>query len=127
MSEDFSGAARRHWRDARLLDGERRPENADHHYGFAAECALKSALETMGYFREDEHKKHINVLWDKMQATAFQRAYPGLARLLAGRNGFSDWNADQRYDADGTISSAALQVHREYARRLLIAVQLYRG
>lgn len=127
MSEDFRDAARRHWKDACLLDEEQRQENADYHYGFAAECALKKALQTMRYFSEDEHRKHINVLWDKMQATAFQRAYPGLRCLLAGSNRFADWNVEQRYHADGAISDAAVRTHREYARRLLIAVQLYRG
>lgn len=81
----------------------------------------------MRYFREDEHRKHIDVLWNKMQATAFQSAYPGLARLLAGNNRFADWHVEQRYQPDGAISDAALRTHRDYARRLLIAVALYRG
>lgn len=127
MSEAFRDAARRHWRDACLLDEEQRSENADHHYGFAAECALKTALQTMRSFRDDEHRKHIDVLWNKMRGSAFQRAYPGLARLLARSNPFVDWGVEQRYHADGAISDAAVRTHRDYARRLLIAVQLYRG
>lgn len=126
MEEDFPAAARRHWGDAKLLDQEQRWENADHHYGFAAECALKSALQVMGSFRDD-HRRHINVLWNKMQATAFQRRFPGLASLLAGPNRFADWDVEQRYCGDGAVTQTALQGHRNYARRLLIAANLKRG
>jgi HEPN domain-containing protein len=126
MGEDFTASAERHWKDAELLDEEQRWENADHHYGFAAECALKSALQAMGAFRED-HRKHINVLWNKMQATAFQRRFPGLTRLLAGSNRFADWDVEQRYEADGAVNEDTIRAHRESARRLLIAANLYRG
>lgn len=127
MCEDYPAAAKRHWEDAALLDREQRRENADHHYGFAAECALKSALQAMGYFREDQHRKHINVLWNKMQATAFQNRFPGLAGLLSGSNRFADWDVEQRYHSDGAVTEQAMKRHRECARRLLIAVDLYRG
>ena len=127
MKEDFTAAAKRHWADAGLLDQEQRRENADHHYGFAAECALKSALQSMGSFQEDKHRKHINVLWNKMQATAFQNRFPGLARLLSGTNRFADWDVEQRYHADGVVTEVAMRAHQDCARRLLIAVNLFRG
>ena len=50
MEEDYTAAAKRHWLDADLLKDDERLENADHHYGFAAECALKSTLQSMGAF-----------------------------------------------------------------------------
>jgi hypothetical protein len=125
--EDYTAAARRHWADAELLDRKERRQNADHHYGFAAECALKVALQELGCFQEKAHRQHINVLWNKMQATAFQRSFPGLARLLSRSNRFADWDVDQRYHGDGTITEEAIKIHRDYARRLLIAVNLFRG
>lgn len=126
MKEDYTAAAKRHWKDAGLLDEEERWENADHHYGFAAECALKSALERMGFFR-DEHRKHINVLWNKMQATAFQKRFPGLVGLLSGANRFADWDVEQRYEADGAVTEEAMRAHKDCAQRLLIAANVYRG
>ncbi|WP_200347074.1 hypothetical protein [Halochromatium glycolicum] len=125
--EDYTAAARRHWADAQLLDREQRRQNADHHYGFAAECALKSALQAMGYFREEAHRKHINVLWNRMQATAFQHRFPGLVGLLAGSNRFDDWDVEQRYHGDGAVTEEAIKVHRDCAHRLLRAVGLFRG
>jgi hypothetical protein len=127
MDEDFPNAARRHWRDGETLMEQERLENADQLYGFAAECALKSALVTLGSFQEEVHRRHINELWNKMQRTSFSRRYPGLARLLTGSNPFADWEVRQRYFADGYVSDETLQRHKDRARRLLIAANLYRG
>lgn len=80
MHENYTEAAERHQHDAKLLDKYGRLDNADQLYGFAAECALKAALVQLGRFRDDQHKVHINDLWDKMQATSFQlerRGAPG--------------------------------------------------
>lgn len=44
VEEHFSSAAERHFRDAEYLQDDGRWPNADHHLGFAAECALKSLL-----------------------------------------------------------------------------------
>ncbi|OOC09740.1 hypothetical protein [Thioalkalivibrio halophilus] len=127
MDENYDEAARRHWGDARLLDERSRWENADQLYGLAAECALKSALKRAGYFREDQHRKHINVLWRKIQATAFRNQFPGLAGELAGEERFADWDVEQRYVADSAVPEAAVERHCEGARRLLVATGLFRG
>ena len=93
MKENFSNAAKRHWKDGQLLHEQKRLDNADQLYGFAAECALKYALDSLGYFRPEAHRKHINELWNKMQATAFYgaanlawsfsaRSYFGIGRYL---------------------------------------------
>ncbi|MFC3984161.1 hypothetical protein [Streptosporangium jomthongense] len=42
--DDYAHAALRHYRDAVYLHDDKRLPNADHHYGFAVECALKSLL-----------------------------------------------------------------------------------
>ncbi|PZT72338.1 MULTISPECIES: hypothetical protein [unclassified Streptomyces] len=44
VEEHFASAAERHFRDAEYLRDDGRWPNADHHLGFAAECALKSLL-----------------------------------------------------------------------------------
>ena len=127
MSEDFTAAAKRHWADAGLLAENERRENADHHYGFAAECALKFALQEMGYFRDEHRRWHIEVLWNKLRATAFQKGFPGLVGPLSADNPFADWHVDQRYQRDGAVTEEAMRKHQHYARRLLIAANLVRG
>ncbi|MFP4147703.1 MAG: hypothetical protein ACLFSI_08325 [Halorhodospira sp.] len=127
MNEDYPAAARRHWRDAALLDENRRWENADHHYGFAAECAVKSALQFMGYLREEHRSWHINVLWNKVQHTAYQRRFPQLARELSKDNCFEKWSVQQRYHCDGVVGEQEVRSHRYCAHKLLIAIGLFRG
>lgn len=48
MSTDFYDAFSRHDADADLLLENERWANADHHYGLAAECALKAASAATG-------------------------------------------------------------------------------
>jgi hypothetical protein len=127
MSEDFTAAAKRHWADAGLLAENERRENADHHYGFAAECALKYALQEMGYFRDEHRRWHIEILWNKLQAMAFQKGFPGLVGPLSANNPFSDWHVNQRYHADGMVSDQAMRNHEYWAQRLLKAAGVYRG
>lgn len=67
--ENYADAALQHWKDAQLLDKENRVENADHHYGFAAECAIKKVLIELPTFSnagtlEGSYKEHDNILWN---------------------------------------------------------------
>lgn len=127
MNENFSNAAKRHWKDGQLLHEQKRLDNADQLYGFAAECALKYALESLGYLRPEAHRKHVNELWNKMQATAFYNTFPGLARLLSGQNPYADWDTEQRYWEEGHIKETVITKHQDSVRRILIATSLYRG
>lgn len=127
--ENYSSAAVRHWKDAELLERESRIENADHHYGFAAECAVKTVLVTLPAFSASgvlsaPYKQHIHVLWDKVGHQSLQKSYPKLLAILKAVNAFSDWDVNQRYFADGKVTSAALASHKKTARRLIGAVNL---
>ena len=73
MNENYSSAAKRHWNDGETLTKRERLDNADQLFGFSAECALKSALNSLGRFQDIPRK------------------------------------------------------HKDYARRILIATNLYRG
>jgi hypothetical protein len=44
IEDHYASAAQRHFKDGAFLHDDGRLPNADHHYGFAAECALKSLL-----------------------------------------------------------------------------------
>ncbi|WP_152627977.1 hypothetical protein [Streptacidiphilus neutrinimicus] len=44
VEDHYASAAQRHFEDGVFLHDDGRLPNADHHYGFAAECALKSLL-----------------------------------------------------------------------------------
>ena len=130
--ENYANAALRHWNDAQLLEEENRVENADHHYGFAAECAIKNVLVKLSAFSSEEaleesYKKHINILWGKINYQSLQKSYPHLSALLKSNNPFLDWDVNQRYATDGMIAKAAMEIHKQSAKRLLGSVSLSGG
>ena len=130
MPEDYAIAATRHFRDAVLLEQNRRLANADQLFGFAAECAIKRALvELPGFLAGGRlapaYHKHVNHLWDSVQVQGIHKRYPNLLRVLKGLpQPFSDWSTDQRYGPDGLVEGAALKRHRQAAVRILGSVGL---
>lgn len=122
--ENYADAALRHWHDAQLLEKENRVENADHLYGFVAECAIKKVLVILPAFSttgmlEAAYKEHVNILWGKVKHQSLQKSYPALSALLKSTNQFSDWHVKQRYFSDRTISKVAMESHKKSASRLL--------
>lgn len=127
--ENYADAALRHWNDAQLLEEENRVENADHHYGFAAECAIKKVLVVLPAFSttgvlEMTYKEHVNILWYRVNNLSLQKSYPALSAYLKSTHPFSDWHVKQRYAADGEISKAAMGLHKKSASRILGSVNL---
>ncbi|MBH2020731.1 MAG: hypothetical protein I8H91_14640 [Burkholderiales bacterium] len=125
--ENYSDAAFRHWKDAKLLEKENCVENADHHFGFAAECAVKKVLVELPAFKnagmlEKSYKEHINILWEKVSHQSLQKSYPALFAILRAANSFSDWNVNQRYSEDGEITKAMMESHKKSASRILGAI-----
>jgi hypothetical protein len=124
MSPAFRDAAIRHWRDAELLEEKERFSNADHLFGFAAECALKVALSSViGVAKEEDltgrYRKHIDELWDRVRLHDLQKRFPHLCAYLSSGNRFSDWSVDQRYADDGVVTPDARKNHKLAAKRLL--------
>ncbi|RJX31123.1 MAG: hypothetical protein C4531_07950 [Desulfurivibrio sp.] len=119
----------RHWKDAELLEKDNRLENADHLYGFAAECAIKNVLVRLPSFSrngklEKSYKEHVNVLWGRVNYQNLQKSYPHLSALLKSPNPFADWDVNQRYAANDGISKTALELHKISAKRLLGIINL---
>jgi len=126
----FDVAAVRHFRDGGHLTDLRSLDNADQLYGFAAECAIKSALITLPGCLQDgdlvkRYREHVDQLWDLAALQSLQRRYPGLMAVLQGlRQPFSDWSTDQRYGPDGVVTAEVLAQHREAAKRVIGSVGL---
>jgi hypothetical protein len=129
MAEAFKESAMRHWNDASLLERNGRRANANQLYGFAAECAIKTALCQLPGFAHDgelskHYRAHINELWGKVHPQQLQKRFPTLMALLKLTNQFHDWSVDNRYAAEETVSEEAFNRHRDTARRLLGSVGL---
>lgn len=117
MSTDFYNAFSRHDTDADLLLENGRWANADHHYGLAAECALKALLLRQGIPPNNgdmpldkqygPYRKHINKLWDKYQLfMQTKNTY-----VLPMKNPFHDWSIDQRYAHENDITEQTARNH----------------
>lgn len=117
MATDFYEAFSRHDADADLLLQNGRWANADHHYGLAAECALKALLLRQGIpsdngdIRSDRqyrpYRKHINDLWDTYQSFMQTRH----AYAIPPANPFQDWDIAQRYASKTDITEQTARTH----------------
>ncbi len=130
MPEDYAVAATRHFRDGLLLEEGQRVLNADQFFGFAAECAIKSALVTLRGFLVDgtlapAYHKHINQLWDVVPLQGIQKRYRGLVAVLKSLpQPFADWSTNHRYMPDAAVDEEAMKRHRLAAARILGSVGL---
>ncbi|MCY0964707.1 hypothetical protein [Parathalassolituus penaei] len=114
---DFLNAHQRHWRDAELLFQQQRWANADHLYGFSAECGLKALMIEFGmphtdsYPEREKDRKHIDKVWCRY--STYQEGHdkgPGFA--LPATEPFSNWNASDRYAHDNQFSELDTTNHR---------------
>ena len=131
MLVDFRDAADRHWDDAGDLFGNLRLANADHLFGLSAECALKAVMLALGMKlgsggapTKQQHREHVNRLWDKFVSFANNRGgarYAGA--LLTSPNPFHDWDVSQRYEHRSRFTQAAVKKHQKAADSAMRALQ----
>ncbi|GAB2771124.1 hypothetical protein [Streptomyces daliensis] len=135
----YAYAARRHYEDAVYLHDDGRIPNADHHFGFAVECALKSLLlrhlgATMNpkkggrpspkpWVPTSDGKArdfgHLPWIWDDVALMLHGRSGSALAGLLSGSSPFEAWSVDDRY-LDGTaVVETAVAERRTSADQIL--------
>jgi hypothetical protein len=117
MAEDFLDAHNRHWTDAEKLYQANRWANADHLYGFAAECGLKSLIVVLNGSLAAGDRKHIMErtgtanAWERFEA--YRSGHPLGARFpLPSSNPFAAWHASQRYENQLSFTQATADVHR---------------
>ncbi|WP_217236005.1 hypothetical protein [Streptomyces sp. AC555_RSS877] len=135
QEDQFAAAATRHFRDADYLHKGSRLPSADHLYGFAAECAVKSLLlrfteVTMGSPKpEAPHPDdpdrtiefgHVNELVREVKVLARGRSGPALSTALDGDlRAFRRWRVHHRY-SDGTYAQTeVVDKRRDAAHRIL--------
>ncbi|MGP9846314.1 hypothetical protein [Brachybacterium sp. 107] len=123
MSIDFANAHERHQDDASYLDDTGRLANADHLYGFSAECGLKALMTLFGMpvkvsgDPEDQmNRKHIEIIWGRY--SAYTSAPYSTDYQLESENAFTDWRVSDRYAADTNVTTSRLSRHREGAKHV---------
>lgn len=125
MKTDFLDAHKRHWEDAESLYGLDRLPNADHLYGFSAECGLKRLMQAFGMPLTDKepvkptdtkYKVHVNVLWSHYRTYIQGRNAKNY--ILPSFNPFYDWQAAQRYCERACFCPGSVDRHRQAARKI---------
>ena len=119
MTVDYAAAARRHIRDAHLLQNAGRLANAGQLFGIGVECGLKSLLVLGGApvdgsgnltkpFRE--HMPLLGTLVTELITLPDGRAASTLQSRLPNLASLSNWKIDHRYWSESAIPlSSSLQ------------------
>ena len=124
-ADDFADAHRRHWQDAELLFDNERWANADHLYGFSAECGLKAVIEmdiATGTL-DQKYRKHLPQLWQNFQSLANGLSGRDYLNLLPSGDPFAGCSVSGRYSHRCHFCSASVQPHRAAARKIRVMVQ----
>lgn len=102
--------------------------NADHLYGFAAECGLKALMtqfgmpvDAAGSPQKGPNRVHVDKLWARYSEYVSDPS--SLTYQLASTNYFDDWRAEDRYAADGYVTQARLDRHRDGAAHVRALVR----
>ena len=112
MTVDYAAAARRHIRDAHLLQNAGRLANAGQLFGIGVECGLKSLLVLGGAavdgsgnltkpFRE--HMPLLGTLVTGLMTLPDGRAASTLQSRLPNLASLSNWKIDHRYWSESAI------------------------
>lgn len=120
MQVDFYDAHQRHWTDAELLFASARFANADHLYGFSAECGLKRLMVAFDMKLTDEgspdkqsDRVHANKIWDRYET--YRSKYGASQYTLPQQYNFSDWDAAQRYAHQSNFNKNSVILHQQAA------------
>lgn len=124
MATDFASAHDRHQKDAEYLENAQRLANADHLYGFAAECGLKALMTQFGMpvnaagdpQNRQHDRVHVDRLWGRY--SVYLSDPSSAAYQLDPTNYFDDWRAGDRYADDGHVTPSRLARHRDGAARV---------
>ena len=121
--ECYDQAALRHFQAATSLSEDHHWNVAGHLIGFAAECALKHAIVSLRPGQDVPHK-HFPELIAIAKKHIQLKNHRGLRTLLDLADYFDGWKIDDRYSADGTVSSETYDLWRGHATRTIGAAGL---
>ncbi|UEM24772.1 HEPN domain-containing protein (plasmid) [Skermanella mucosa] len=122
MAEDYESSALRHFRDAEVLAGKECYDNAGYLIGFAAECAVKSALLSFNLADKPHHKHFPEIRDIALKMFASRR---DSAMHVTLRSAFLEgWQIHQRYEVTNSIDNGKYQSWKRDAQRILHAARL---
>lgn len=103
---DLKTASLRHYKDGRKLHDDNRFDNAGYHYGFAAECAVKRCLQSIGVRDDDEAIwAHFPTLRNLALFSISTRSATPLRNALTRDSFMQFWDVKMRYANNGAIDA----------------------
>ncbi|OFW27625.1 MAG: hypothetical protein A3H27_02445 [Acidobacteria bacterium RIFCSPLOWO2_02_FULL_59_13] len=120
---DLSASARRHYRDGETLLAAKSAQHAGYHFGFAAECAIKSVLFRYHLPRHEEprtdpfwvHFPHLKTLLIRDgQGRLTQKLYS----VIAHGSFMQHWDTDIRYASDRSVDEPRATRWRDQANEI---------
>ncbi|MFE6104557.1 hypothetical protein ACFVQ4_31985 [Streptomyces laurentii] len=140
MEDHYARAAMRHHDDAAYLHDDGRLPNADHHFGFAVECALKSLLLRYTQVSMDPTKQgglpskkpwalgatgkpryfgHLPDLWADVALVLHGRGGSILSGVIAASAPFDTWSVEDRYRDGAAVTETEVRSRRAAAQQIL--------
>lgn len=121
-ARNMRAATSRHYADAELLFANDKFDNAGYHYGFSAECALKSAMERAGMLLDppevdgrDAYFVHFPEL-KRLPSVHAGRLSQKIATMLNKAQFLQDWHIRMRYAPNGSVSKKQCEVWQEQVK-----------
>jgi hypothetical protein len=118
--ENYGEAAIRHYEDAKTLREGGGLDNAGHLVGFAAECAIKHKIGTLGAGAASLQLHLPDILPAARKRLGERSSYASMFNLLKG-DVFSDWAVDHRYAPTGKVTEQQMVAWLGLTQRLLAA------
>lgn len=107
--------------------------NADHLYGFSAECGLKAIMvgegmpvDEKGSPKQRKYYEHIHKLWPIFNEFTVGLTEKAYLRELPSGAPFADWCHNDRYASREYFDRNRVDLHRKATRRIDNMVQLYK-
>jgi hypothetical protein len=121
---DLIASAKRHWLDAEMLLKLKRAQCAGYHYGYSAECGLKSVLFRHNIPRREDRRNdpywaHFPELRTLLIRDGRGRLPQKLYQLLAHASFMQNWDTDIRYATDHAVDEERASLWREQADAIL--------
>ncbi len=125
MPHSYSQSALRHFRDAEHLAAAESLHGACYLIGYAAECAIKSAVEATRPATHAPHT-HLPELVERAKRVLHGRRQQAILAVFKKANFMAGWTTSLRYEADQTAEQEQYGVWREDASRIIGAAGLRR-
>ena len=120
---DLIASANRHYRDGETLLAAKSAQHAGYHFGFAAECAIKSVLFRHNLPRREAHRAdpywaHFPQLRTLLIRDGQGRLQQKLYSVIAHGSFMQNWDTDMRYASDRSVDEPRATRWRDQANEI---------